>query len=130
VKAIKGCPPVRLSVGSIGFLDTFHFTEDNDYAQPLDMDDAEIQVRALGLNLRDVLVALGRLPGSTYGSEAAGVVTRVGSSSLGLSPGDRVVMAGANFQTYARGKADVTIKLNDSMSFVEASSILTQFCTA
>src|SRR5207237_965603 len=51
-------------------------------------DDVEIDVRATGLNFRDIMWALGLLPsealqdgfaGPTLGMECAGVVTRVGS---------------------------------------------------
>jgi acyl transferase domain-containing protein/NADPH:quinone reductase-like Zn-dependent oxidoreductase len=129
-QSLKECPPIQLGIGTTGFLDTLHFTEDHLYHQPLDGDDVEIRVRASSLNLRDLLVALGRIPGSALGSEAAGIVSRVGSSSLGLSIGDRVIMVGATIRTYARAKARLVFKIDDIMSFAEASSIPTQFCTA
>ncbi|WP_455754594.1 SDR family NAD(P)-dependent oxidoreductase [Streptomyces mutabilis] len=52
-----------------------------------------LEVRAAGLNFRDVLNALGMYPGEAglLGSEATGVVTAVGPEVTGLSVGDRVM---------------------------------------
>ncbi|WP_456302535.1 type I polyketide synthase, partial [Streptomyces rochei] len=52
-----------------------------------------VEVRAAGLNFRDVLNALGMYPGEAglLGSEATGVVTAVGPEVTGLSVGDRVM---------------------------------------
>ncbi|AZZ92512.1 acyltransferase domain-containing protein [Hahella sp. KA22] len=61
--------------------------------------EVEIQVRAAGLNFKDVLIALGVLPAPsdpsmTFGQEAAGVVTRVGAEVTKVRVGDRVMCAG------------------------------------
>uniref|UniRef100_UPI001C855DB2 type I polyketide synthase n=1 Tax=Streptomyces beigongshangae TaxID=2841597 RepID=UPI001C855DB2 len=52
-----------------------------------------VEVRAAGLNFRDVLNALGMYPGEAglLGSEATGVVTAVGPETTGLAVGDRVM---------------------------------------
>ncbi|KAF2798819.1 reducing type I polyketide synthase [Melanomma pulvis-pyrius CBS 109.77] len=128
---IQTCPPIQLAVDSTGFLDSIHFIEDDIFNQPLESDEVEIEVRAAGLNFRDVLVALGRISSPVYGSEASGIVTRVGSPSLEVSPGDRVVMIGPGMmRTFARSKAHRVLKIEEKMSFPEAASISTQFCTA
>ena len=53
----------------------------------------EIDVRSVGLNFRDVLNVRGMYPGDPGlpGSDAAGVVTRVGAKVCGFKPGDRVM---------------------------------------
>ena len=53
--------------------------------------EVEIEVRAVGLNFKDVLNALGLYPGDPgpLGSECAGVVTAVGPGVQGLAPGAR-----------------------------------------
>ncbi|MBM7774892.1 acyl transferase domain-containing protein/NADPH:quinone reductase-like Zn-dependent oxidoreductase/acyl carrier protein [Actinokineospora baliensis] len=51
----------------------------------------EIEIRAAGVNFRDVLLALGSYPEpGLMGAEAAGVVRRIGPGVTGLAPGDRV----------------------------------------
>jgi acyl transferase domain-containing protein/acyl carrier protein len=61
----------------------------------------EIQVASAGLNFRDVLLALGLLPGLPDGSvplgfECAGVVTAVGEGVESVRPGDDVVAISAH----------------------------------
>jgi acyl transferase domain-containing protein/D-arabinose 1-dehydrogenase-like Zn-dependent alcohol dehydrogenase/NAD(P)-dependent dehydrogenase (short-subunit alcohol dehydrogenase family) len=131
IKPLSSCPPVQLTIESTGFLDTLRFTEDDIYDQPLAQGEVEVKVGAVGLNFRDLLAALGRIPSNAFGSEAAGIVTRVGSDSLGFAPGDRVVMATAStFRTFVRAEAFRVLKIDDSMSFTEAATLPTQFCTA
>ncbi|WP_417281818.1 beta-ketoacyl synthase N-terminal-like domain-containing protein [Actinomadura yumaensis] len=61
--------------------------------EPLAAGQVRIEVRAGGINFRDVLVTLGMVPGQTgLGGEGAGVVTEVGPGVFsGLSVGDRVM---------------------------------------
>lgn len=132
IRTFGDAPPLKLAIKSPGLLDTLHFVEDDDYRCPLAPDEVEIEVRAIGMNFRDCLMALGRVPGSEFGSECAGLVTRVGQNSYGLLlPGDRVVMsAAATFKTFSRGKAQHVFKIRDEMTFIEAASIPSQFGTA
>jgi len=55
--------------------------------------EVRIEVRASGLNFRDVLCALGMYPGkvAALGGECAGVVSAVGSGVRSLAPGDEVI---------------------------------------
>ncbi|KAF2180759.1 reducing type I polyketide synthase [Zopfia rhizophila CBS 207.26] len=128
------CPPLKLGIESIGFLDSLHFKEN--YAEEtcrlLDDDEIEIEVRAIGMNFRDCLAALGRVPtiAKDLGSECAGIVTRAGCAS-GLKPGARAVtLQGGAFKTFARAKASNAVAISEEMSFAEAASIPTQFATA
>ena len=98
--------------------------------EPLKADDVEIQERAIGMNFQDCLIALGRVPGMTFGKECAGVVTRAGEDS-GVLPGDRVLMYGSEtFRTISRGEKNHVCKIPEGMSFQEAASIPAQFGTA
>ncbi|MYX61511.1 SDR family NAD(P)-dependent oxidoreductase, partial [Streptomyces sp. SID8382] len=59
--------------------------------RPLRPGEVRIEVRAAGLNFRDVLVALGTdLGDGVFGAEGAGVVLETGSDVPDLRPGDRV----------------------------------------
>jgi NADPH:quinone reductase-like Zn-dependent oxidoreductase len=128
VRKMKDSPPLVLTIGSPGLLDTLHFVEDKSALQPLGSDEIEIEIRSVGMNFKDLLIALGQVPGQTFGLECAGVVSRCGDQS-DLILGDRVVMAGP-FGTLARGKSSAACKIPNSLSFAEAASIPGQFGTA
>ena len=128
--AVKDAPPLSLTVGSSGLLDTLHFIEDQTFYQSLGDGEVEIQTHAIGMNFKDCLTALGQVPNMTFGLECAGVVTRVGPS-CDVVPGNRIVMAAAaSFKTFSRGKASATCKIPETMSFTEAAAIPAQFGTA
>jgi len=66
-------------------------------SEPLGDDEIEIEVRAAGLNFRDVMYAMGLLPdeavedgfcGPTLGMEVSGIVTRVGPGVADIVPAD------------------------------------------
>lgn len=130
MRTFRQSSPLKLAIKSPGLLDTFHFVEDDDYLRSLASDEIEIEVQTIGLNFRDCLIALGRVPGSSFGSECAGLITRVGKT-CDLRPGDRVVMSATEaFKTFSRGKAHQVFKIPDDMTFIEAASIPSQFGTA
>ena len=75
-------------------------------------DEIEIDVRAIGLNFRDVLSALNLYPGTPppFGSECAGRVLRVGSGVTGIAPGDDVIAIGAGaFRSHALVPASLVV---------------------
>lgn len=130
VQSVADSPPLRMAIESPGLIDTLHFVEDDGYRCTLGPDDVEVEVRAIGLNFRDCLIALGRVPGSSFGSECAGFVTRAGEN-CDLVPGDRVVMTAAEtFKTFMCGPAHQVVRIDSTMTFIEAASIPTQFVTA
>ncbi|KAM7211167.1 putative polyketide synthase [Rhypophila decipiens] len=103
---------LRLKIGSPGLLDSLRFVQDKSYndhlifGTPLGDNEVEISPRSVGLNFKDVLVALGWIRGTTtLGCELAGVVTQLGEQSAeasgagrdGLAIGDRVIaLVGGN----------------------------------
>ncbi|WP_079110244.1 SDR family NAD(P)-dependent oxidoreductase [Streptomyces roseifaciens] len=98
-----------------------------------------IAVRAAALNYRDVMVATGLLPpvaenglpSETFlGLEGAGVVTAVGESVTGLSPGDRVfgLFLGA-FASHVRVPAAAVRPIPDGMSFTAAATMPVAYFT-
>ncbi len=93
-----------------------------------------VQVRAVGLNFRDVLNVLGRYPGDPGipGFECSGLVTRVGPGVEGTTPGDRVLVFDtdgciADFLTVAMPNV---IRIPERWSFEEAAAIPVAFLTA
>lgn len=130
VQTLDKSTPLKLTVGSPGLLDSLHFIEDKGYEQPFGLDEVEIELRAVGLNFRDCLIALGRVPGTTLGNECSGIVTRVGGD-CDLCPGDRVMMfTDEAFKNFPRAKLNHVWKVPTDMSFVEAAGIPAQFGTA
>lgn len=130
--SFTGCErPLKLTIKTPGLLDTFRWVEDELHYTDLQEDWIEVQVKAVGLNFKDVLVALGSLPEHKLGVDAAGVVTRVGKAVKGLKPGDRVMTATCDaFATYLRFPAAGAIAMPENMSFEDAASMPLIFLTA
>ena len=126
--------PLRLESRERGQLDTLRFVP---FAQPsCGPSEVIIDVKAAGMNFRDVLKALALYPGEApdariFGDEVSGIVTAVGSDVTHVGPGDRVfglAVFGLSTQTIARA-SDVRRIPND-LSFEEAATIPVVFMTA
>ena len=95
--------------------------------------EVEIDIRAAGLNFRDVLGALGLYPGAAgpLGGECAGIVCSVGSGVQGIKVGDEVM-------AYARGSmashvvvpATHVARRPKTLTLPEAASTPAAFLTA
>ncbi|KAE8372689.1 hypothetical protein BDV26DRAFT_273649 [Aspergillus bertholletiae] len=124
-------PALSLSIASPGLLDSLEFVEDDNPKLDLAADEIEIEVEASGVNFRDCLIALGRLPGTSFGFECAGTVYRKGQNVDNLEIGDRVCASAlGTYQTYTRCHASDAIRIPDSMSFVDGAAIPVVFTTA
>lgn len=121
---------LALRVGSQGLLDTLEFADDPQTRTPLANNEVEVKVKAVGVNFKDVLTALGRLPEGELGLECAGVVMRA-NPGLNVVAGDRVcVTALGTYKTYVRTQAMNVHKLPDGLSFSEAAAFPVVYCTA
>lgn len=99
-----------------------------------------IDNRAAGVNYRDVMFTLGRIPeealeagaaGPTLGLECAGVVAAVGAGVTGLAPGDRVCcLAGGCYDSQVLAQAPCVFALPEAMTFAEAATIPVAHFTA
>jgi NADPH:quinone reductase-like Zn-dependent oxidoreductase/acyl carrier protein/SAM-dependent methyltransferase len=95
-----------------------------------------IDVKAAGMNFRDVLKALALYPGDApdariFGDEVGGVVRQVGAGVTHVAAGDRVfglAIFGIATQTLARG-ADVR-RIPAALSFEEAATLPVVFMTS
>jgi acyl transferase domain-containing protein/NADPH:quinone reductase-like Zn-dependent oxidoreductase/acyl carrier protein len=120
----------ELRPGATGLLEDLHY-EPIPRRAPAD-DEIEIEVRATGLNFRDVLSALGMLPGSVprIGGECAGVLARAGARS-GFKPGDAVLaFAPGSFGTYATVRASDAARKPAELSFAQAAALPIAYLTA
>ena len=122
----------KLTIGAAGVLNTLHYEQTSIRINELASDDVIIQVKAVGLNMRDILVALGQVHDETFGSEIAGVVVSTGSShDAGFQIGDRVFgVTRDGVAQLARCKVSQLQRVPDKMSFCEAAAYPVAFCTA
>ncbi|HKE18416.1 MAG TPA: SDR family NAD(P)-dependent oxidoreductase [Kofleriaceae bacterium] len=123
----------RLDIPSKGTLESLALVEDAGALAPLGHGQVRVAVRAAGLNFRDVLDALGMLPGDLgpLGSEGAGVVLEVGPGVTSPVPGDRVLgMLRAAFGATAVTDSRLLARIPAGWSFVEAAAVPVAFLTA
>ncbi len=93
----------------------------------------EIQVRAAGLNFRDVLTALGMFAArsATPGAECSGTIVRVGAAVRGWKVGDDVLaFAPGSLQSFVHVPAEFVARKPAAMTFAEAAGIPIAFLTA
>ena len=124
--------PMKMTIGSVGLLDSLRFIGDDQNVVALSDGEIEIDTKAVGLNFRDILIALGQLPSAYFGNECAGIVTNVGSiASSRFKVGDRVVCPprGA-FRTRNRCDASAASLIPDHMDFSSAATLPIAYCTA
>ena len=123
--------PLKLTIANPGFLDTLCFIDDEQAIKDLQDDEIEIDIKAAGLNFKDVILALGQLAGNHLGQECSGVVTRIGREVTRLRPGDRVCAVAPNaIANLGRCPAHCAVPIPDSMSYAEGASIPVIYCTA
>ncbi|NOX38147.1 MAG: amino acid adenylation domain-containing protein [Calditrichaeota bacterium] len=93
----------------------------------------EIEVRATGLNFRDVMNTLGIYPEGPIplGAECAGVVTAVGEGVTAVQVGDEVVaIAPDSFARYVLTAEPLVFPKPEGLSFEQAATLPVAFLTA
>ncbi|MFE2599308.1 SDR family NAD(P)-dependent oxidoreductase, partial [Streptomyces sp. NPDC059396] len=125
--------PWRLDSREKGSLDGLALEPFPEVLDPLTGHDVRIEVRAAGVNFRDVLKALDMYPGDAgrMGREASGVVVEVGPEVTGLRPGDRVTgLVSGGFGSLVVGDARLLAPLPGEWSWETAASMPLVFLTA
>ncbi|MFL6072395.1 MAG: SDR family NAD(P)-dependent oxidoreductase [Mycobacteriales bacterium] len=125
--------PYRLDVTEAGSLENLNLLPWPEAARPLADGEVRVALRAIGMNFRDVVIALDMVDyeKGVIGGEGAGVVAEVGPGVTGLAPGDRVMGlfpdgVGGVSVTDARMVAPIP----DGWSFADAATVPTVFLTA
>ncbi len=125
---------LRLESRERGHLDTLHFAP---FAlPPCGPGEVLIDVKAAGMNFRDVLKALALYPGEApdariFGDEVGGVIKAVGAGVTHVAPGDRVfglAVFGLSTQTLARA-GDIR-RIPSRLTFEEAATLPVVFMTS
>lgn len=123
---------LRLEMGHVGLLDTFQFVHSRGLPCDLHDDEVEIEVKTVGLNFHDLMVATGQLPDPNgYGVECAGIVTKLGKKTDQLKVGDRVcAIAPSSFASRVIAFQNLVSIMPDTMSFEVGASIPSVFTTS
>ncbi|MFJ8165540.1 SDR family NAD(P)-dependent oxidoreductase [Streptomyces sp. NPDC096136] len=105
-----------------------------------------IEVRAAGLNYKDVMLSTGlmraehgqidRRGGDTdgsplFGQECAGVIAAVGAGVTDFAPGQKVIaIAPGSMATHTVAQASATVAMPDGLTFTEAAALPLAYATA
>jgi NADPH:quinone reductase-like Zn-dependent oxidoreductase/acyl carrier protein len=123
--------PFQLDVAERGALDTL--VRRPAVRRPPGPGEVELEVRATGLNFKDLLNALGLYPGDAgpLGSECAGTIVAVGGGVTTLRCGDAVVgLAPQSFARYATTRAELVVATPPALGFEAAVTVPVAFLTA
>ncbi|PGH19323.1 hypothetical protein AJ80_04076 [Polytolypa hystricis UAMH7299] len=122
---------LKLDIGQPGRLESLCFIDDHSCKEPLLDDDVEIEAKGVGLNFKDVMIAMGQLHGKALGVDCSGVVNRVGSAVTRFKPGDRVMTWKlGTFRSYIRSPEAMCQLIPASMDFGTAASLPVVYSTA
>ncbi|MET9388394.1 type I polyketide synthase [Streptomyces sp. NPDC002928] len=122
----------RLDLTERGSLENVVLADCPELGGPLEPGQVRVELRAAGLNFRDVLIGLGMYPGDgRMGGEGAGIVLETGPGVTGLRPGDRVM----GLITHGTSPVAVTdhrmlTHMPASWSFAQAATVPIVFLTA
>ncbi|HEX4225849.1 MAG TPA: SDR family NAD(P)-dependent oxidoreductase, partial [Pseudonocardiaceae bacterium] len=125
--------PWRLDSTERGTLENLALVPCAEFADPLQPGQVRVQVRAAGLNFRDVLNALGMYPGQAgpLGGEVAGVITEIGPDVTDLKAGDNVMgLAFGAIGPVAVTDQRLLAVIPAGWSFTTAASVPIVFMTA
>lgn len=122
--------PIRLDIGKIGLLDTLHFKAD-DRDRVLAADEAEVEIKAVGLNMKEYATFRGSFNSESLSHEGAGIVRRVGPGVTNVQPGDEVCWMGKGlFGNIERFKAMHLHRMHDGVGFEQMAGVPLVFATA
>jgi polyketide synthase 12 len=125
--------PWRLGVGGSGSLDDLVVVRDGPEAgRPLGPGEVRVAVAAVGVNFRDVAIALGMLPDQSQvlGGEGAGLVVELGSEVSGLRVGDAVLGLLGEVGSGAVVDRRLVVGVPVGWSAAEAAGVSVAFLTA
>ncbi len=131
-ETLKDADNYELVVGQEGNLDSLQLKP-----APLKVlgdDEVEVEVKAAGLNFRDVLIALGLYPdlggNSGFSGEFSGVVSRTGNAVKAYKTGDKVMGLGAGIGRFTVCDQQTLVPIPEDFTFESAATIPAVFLTA
>ncbi len=132
IRLPKGPGNWHLELARQGALDDLVPRSDPAGSRPLEADEVRVEIRAAGVNFRDVVVALGMVPTEQgIGIEGTGVVREVGSAVSAFAPGNRVFgMIEGAFGSSAVADQRRLARVPSDWSDIEAASVPIVYLTA
>ncbi|KAF8846720.1 hypothetical protein BDZ45DRAFT_755700 [Acephala macrosclerotiorum] len=122
---------LKMTTGTPSAFETLHFVDDVAAEEPLAEDDVEIEVKAIGMNAKDLSVAMGQLSPFDLGVECSGIVSKT-RSAISFAVGDHVAAISLSqgvYSTLVRTKASLVLKISEYMTFEAATAIPVAYCT-
>ena len=129
-----GRSPLHLEIATTGILDNLAWRPF--VVPPLGRGEVEIDIQAIGLNFKDILLATGVIPPPPVGPvelgwECAGTITAVGPGVEDLRQGDEVLaLAASCFGTVAVIPACLAVRRPANLTLEEAAAFPVAFVTA
>ncbi|KAL4968634.1 reducing polyketide synthase sphB [Aspergillus stella-maris] len=126
---------MKVVIGTPGRLNTLHWEANpNSTATPPPLKDheVEIEMHAVGVNFKDVLVGMNLIDhvGRYHGLEGAGIVRRVGAKVTEFKAGDRVAAMEHNMlSTLLIANEIMCVRIPDELSFIDAATMFTVYAT-
>ncbi|WP_063048053.1 type I polyketide synthase [Nocardia vulneris] len=125
--------PWQLADSGTGTLDGENLVlEPADAGTELASGAVRVRLHAVGMNFRDVLIALDMVPleGIAVGGEGAGVVTAIGPGVSRFVPGDRVMGLFPRVGSVAVTEESSLVRVPSGWGFAEAAAVPVVFATA
>ncbi|OQE84225.1 hypothetical protein PENNAL_c0027G02236 [Penicillium nalgiovense] len=115
---------VQLALETPGLLDTVYFREKPTCDITLGVDEVEIEVKAVGLNMKDYVIAMGNFESVKSSNESTGIIARVGENVTRLQAGDKVIcLERGYYDTFLRSPVQKCLKLDDNADLVEMATV-------
>ena len=124
--------PLKAEIRTPGLLDSIRFVDDDSLSGDLPDHSVEVEVKASGINFRDVMTALGQIARYPLGCECSGVVSAVGEKVEDLRPGDHVIatVKSGSFCNFIRAPAEELELIPHDIPFEVAAALPVAYFTA
>ncbi|KAI6286526.1 Type I Iterative PKS [Pyricularia oryzae] len=121
--------PLRLAITAPSSTESLHFVDDI-VNGTLDDDNVEIEVKAIGMNSRDIMAVKGQTDDEA-GYEISGTVIAVGASCRDVEVGDHVcALVRGGYASRVRTKEMTVMRVPKTISFDEVACLPLAYCTA
>ena len=124
--------PLKAEIKTPGLLDSIQFVDDDSLSSELSDHSVEVEVKASGINFRDVMTSLGQISQYPLGCECSGIVSAVGKMVKDFNPGDHVIatVKSGSFCNVLRAPAEEVEPIPYDIPFEIAAALPIAYLTA